>query len=66
MADVKLQATNSMITDVFLACEGTPILLVVPYQKSPGARRGISYIYFRVGLKKLKLKAEAPSTEPVP
>ena len=56
--EVKLNATNTKIKDVYLGYQGTTIMQVSVYQQEAGKPWTISYVYFKVGAKKLAQVAE--------
>jgi|GEM_PF-437438 len=56
--EVKANATNTKIKDVYLGFQGTTIMQVSVYQQEPTKPWTISYVYFKVGAKKLAQVAE--------
>lgn len=63
--EVKPNPTNTKIQDVYLGFQGTSIMQVSVYQQEAGKPWTVSYVYFKVGAKKLaqvaeKLKEQQP------
>jgi hypothetical protein len=56
--EVKNNPTNTKIKDVYLGFQGTSIMQVSVYQQEPGKPWTVSYVYFKVGAKKLAQVAE--------
>lgn len=62
--EVKANATNTKIKDVYLGYQGTPIMQVSVYQQEAGKPWTITYVYFKVGAKKLAQVAEKLREQP--
>ena len=56
--EVKKNPNNPKIQTVFLGYQGTPVLEVAVYQNTDG-NYGISYMYYKVGMKKLQALSTA-------
>ena len=56
--EVKNNPTNTKIKDVYLGFQGTSIMQVSVYQQEAGKPWTVSYVYFKVGAKKLAQVAE--------
>lgn len=51
--EIKPSPGNAKVKDVFLSYKGTFIMQVSLYQSAPDKPLGISYVYYKIGLKKL-------------
>jgi hypothetical protein len=56
--EVKANATNTKMKDVYLGFQGTPIMQVSVYQPEVGKPWTVAYVYFKVNARKLSLVAE--------
>ena len=56
--EVKSNPVNTKVKDVYLGFQGTTIMQVSVIQDAPGKPWTVSYVYFKVGAKKLAQVAE--------